>query len=167
MSGDTKASVTHWGRSCTIGMTAAALLCGLYTSTGPARADEAVARKQVWFGPGPATPDLLELFQSGTQWADARERLAVFKFYQQHLMTPAPPIVEGNTYTALRDVQAFRRLTVGWHKRTAIEVGAVKRQYCSSDGSAEANAIRDTVDAIGAVEAAGGRVSLLAMDQPF
>jgi hypothetical protein len=148
-------------------LTSAALLCGLWHTAAPAAADMAVARKQVWFTPGPATPDLLELFQSGSQWADARERLAVFKFYQQHLMVPPPPIVEGNTYTALRDVHAFRRLTVGWHKRIAIEVGAVKLQYCSSDGSAETNAIRDTVDAIGAVEVAGGRVSLLAMDEPF
>jgi hypothetical protein len=136
------------------------------TSSAPS-ADRAVVRKQVWYTPGPATPDMLALFREGRQWAEARDRLAVFKFYQQHLMTPPPPIVEGNTYEALRQLDAFRKLTAGARKKIAVEVGAVKLQYCSDDGSAEAAAVRDTVAVIEAVEAARGRVSYLAMDEPF
>lgn len=121
----------------------------------------------MWFAPGPATPDLLALFQDASQWKAARERIAVFKFYQSQLLSPPPQTVEGNTYTALRDVQAFRKLTTTWKKATAIEVGAVKAQYCTAEGSGEAQAVTDSVAAIDAVEAAGGYVASLAMDEPF
>jgi hypothetical protein len=54
-----------------------------------------------------------------------------------------------------------------WGIKTAIEVGAVKEFYCTDDASGMTQAISDTVNSIRAVEAAGGTVSYLAMDDPF
>lgn len=130
-------------------------------------AERAVIRKQVWFTPAPAASDLLGLFNNGAQWATARERLAVIKFYQGQLTVPHPLEVEGNTLDALRDVRVFSRITLEWHKSIAVEVGAVKAFYCSANGTAESQAVADTNGVIANVEALGGRVSYLAMDEPF
>jgi hypothetical protein len=130
-------------------------------------AQRAVIRKQVWFTPASAAPDLLDLFNNGALWETARERLAVIKFYQGQLMVPHPLAVEGNTLDALRDVRAFSRISSEWHKSIAIEVGSVKAFYCSADGTAESRAVSETNGVIGVVEALGGRVSYLAMDEPF
>lgn len=144
------------------------LLCtGGGLAVGPLAEGRAVPRKQVWFAPGPASPDLLALFRDEKAWATARERVAVFKFYQQHVMDPPPPIVEGNTYDAIVGAEGFRTVKVKWRRHIALEVGAVKAHYCSPDGAAEAHAVRDSIAAIRAVEEAGGRVTYLAMDEPF
>src|SRR5437762_2666063 len=65
---------------------------------------------RVWFAPGPGTLDYLRLFDHPEEWAHARRVVRVFKFYQQHVLIPASPIVGPNTYDALIQVDAFRRL---------------------------------------------------------
>jgi hypothetical protein len=111
---------------------------------------------------------MLRLFEADREWQAARQRIDVFKFYQQQVL---PGVVASgfapNTYEALRTVGAFRRLTGEWHKQIAIEVGAVKDAYCTPDGSGMVAAIANTLTAIAAIEAAGGRVDFLAMDEPF
>jgi hypothetical protein len=121
---------------------------------------------QIWFSPGPGTPDYIRLFEHPEEWSLAREVMSVFKFYQQHTQTPADPIVGPNTYDALVRAQAFRRLTQ-WGKRIAIEVGSVKEFYCTRDASGMRASIAASVAAVQAVERAGGFVSYLAMDEPF
>jgi len=121
---------------------------------------------RVWFAPGPGTIDYLRLFEHPEEWRRARELTNVFKFYQQHTQTPAPSIVGPNTYDALARAGAFRTLT-SWGKRIAIEVGAVKEFFCTPDASGMDDAIRQGVAAVRAVEAAGGKVAYLAMDEPF
>jgi hypothetical protein len=121
----------------------------------------------VWFSPAPASLDMLRLFEAGEEWASARSRISIFKFYQQHTQRPAPAIVGGNSYDALRAVDAFRVVRSGWKKRTAVEVGAVKPFFCTADASGMNVAIRQTFDTLVAVRDAGGHVDYLALDEPF
>jgi hypothetical protein len=92
--------------------------------------------------------------------------VSVFKFYQQHTQTPAPSIVGPNTYAALARAGVFRTLK-NWGKKTSIEVGAVKEFYCTPDASGMNAAIAGTLESVRAVEAAGGSVASLSMDEPF
>lgn len=122
---------------------------------------------RVWYTPAPGSLDMLRLFEAPEEWSEARSRVSVFKFYQGQLLEPAPDIFGPNTYQALCSVGAFRILSQVWHKRVAIEVGAVKEFYCTPDPSGMNRSIRDTLSAIRAVHAAGGEVSYLALDEPF
>jgi hypothetical protein len=54
-----------------------------------------------------------------------------------------------------------------WKKKIAIEAGAVKEFYCTPDASGMNASIGKTLDSIGAVQAAGGLVSYVSMDDPF
>ena len=121
---------------------------------------------RVWFAPGPGTLDFIRLFERPAEWRRARALTSVFKFYQQHTQSPAPAIVGPNSYEALARAGAFRTLKE-WGKKIAIEVGAVKEFYCTPDARGMNDAIANTVASVRAVEAAGGVVSYLAMDEPF
>ncbi|MGH9411125.1 MAG: hypothetical protein ACRD1V_16910, partial [Vicinamibacterales bacterium] len=124
------------------------------------------AQDRIWFAPDPGTIDYLDLFEHPEEWPHARQLVNVFKFYQQHTQTPAPDIVGPNTYDALVRVNAFHLLNQ-WGIKTAIEVGAVKDFYCTPDASGINAAIANTIASVNAVQAAGGTVSYLAMDEPF
>ena len=128
----------------------------------------AVSRKEVWLTPNAGSLDMQKLFEAPAEWPTALTRLSVFKFYQGQALEPPPnPGTLPNDYGSLRSVLAFSRLTRLWNKRIALEVGVVKPFYCSPDGSAERRAVADTIAAIWNVEAAGGHVDYLAMDEPF
>jgi hypothetical protein len=92
--------------------------------------------------------------------------MSVFKFYQQHTQTPASDIVGPNTYDALARAGAFRLLGQ-WKKKIAIEAGSVKEFYCTPDASGMNESIGKTLDTLRAVQAAGGSVAYIAMDEPF
>jgi len=126
----------------------------------------AASADRLWFCPAPGSIDYLDLFTQPDEWSLARQVIDVFKFYQQHTQTPAPDIVGPNSFDALARVGAFRMLT-GWKKKIAIEAGAVKDFYCTTDASGMNASIADTVASIHAVQAAGGTVSYIAMDEPF
>jgi hypothetical protein len=133
-----------------------------------AQAADTPPPSRIWFGPAPGSLDMIRLFEADNEWPAARERMSVFKFYQQQVLPGFSASAFGpNTYEAFRRVDAFRRLSREWHKQVAVEVGAVKDFYCTADGSGMAAAIGNTRTAIAAVEAAGGRIDYLAMDEPF
>lgn len=119
-----------------------------------------------WFCPGPGTLDYIRLFDTPQAWSHARQLVSVFKFYQQHTVMPADPIVGPNTYDALARAGVFRQLKQ-WRMQTAIEVGAVKEFYCTPDARGMNEAIAATLAAVRAIETAGGTVSYLSMDDPF
>lgn len=121
---------------------------------------------RIWFCPGPGSIDYISLFEHPEQWPRARELFDVFKFYQGHTWTPPPDNVGPNSYDALVRAGAFRTLTK-WNKKIAIEAGAVKEFYCTPDASGMNASIQSTLDAIRAVQTAGGSVSYVAMDEPF
>ncbi len=132
----------------------------------PVSSRSAAPADRIWFCPGPGTLDYLRLFENPDDWPHARQIMSVFKFYQQHTRMPADPIVGPDTYDALVRVDAFRSLQ-RWGKTTAIEVAAVKEFYCTPDASGMHAAVDDTLTSLRAVQAAGGSVTFLAMDEPF
>jgi hypothetical protein len=119
----------------------------------------------LWFAPGPGTLDYIRLFDHPEEWAHARQLVSVFKFYQGHAQ-PGNQVFAPNTYEALKAAGAFQQLG-RWGIKTALEDGAVKEFYCTPDASGMNDAVSQTVASIRAVEAAGGTVSYLAMDDPF
>ena len=125
-----------------------------------------VSADRIWFSPGPGTVDYLRLFEHPEEWPRTRDVVSVFKFYAQHTQTPPPAIVGPNSYDALVRVNAFRKLR-GWGVKIAIEAGSVKEFWCTPDASGMDASVRSTVDAIGAVQKAGGIVSYIAMDEPW
>ena len=144
-----------------------ALAALLALATMPVASPAAVpADDRIWFAPGPGTLDFVRLFERPAEWRRARALTSVFKFYQQHTQTPAPPIVGPNSYDALVRAGAFRTLKQ-WGTKVAIEVGAVKEFFCTPDARGMNEAIQNTVASVRAVETAGGTVSYLAMDEPF
>ncbi|HWK12553.1 MAG TPA: hypothetical protein VNR64_21000 [Vicinamibacterales bacterium] len=140
------------------------VVCAFLIVTGPVRG--AAPLDRIWFCPGPGSIDYLRLFDHPEEWTHARKIMSVFKFYAGHTQTPPHPNVGANSYSALVGVDAFRQLN-RWGKKIAIEVGAVKEFYCTPDASGMNAAIADTLASVKAVEAAGGTVSYLAMDEPF
>jgi hypothetical protein len=121
---------------------------------------------RIWFAPGPGTPDYLRLFDHPEEWAHTRALVRVFKFYNQHTQTPPPAMVGPNTYDALVRVDAFRKLR-RWGIKTAMEVGSVKEFFCEPGSGGMAASIRNTIDGIRAIEAGGGSVEYVAMDEPW
>ncbi len=115
----------------------------------------------VWFAPNMGSHDYPELFTKPDQWSQARSRINVIKFYTQNVID-APCIICGtNTLNAFTKVQAFQKLN-DWGTAIAIEVGAVKHYGCT--GFEE---FRGANAAIQNVQANGGTVSILDMDEPY
>jgi len=130
------------------------------SSTLPVSAD------RIWFSPGPGTLDYSRLFDHPEEWTRARDVVTVFKFYAQHTQTPASAIVGPNTYDALVRAGAFAKLRK-WKIKTALEAGSVKEFWCTPGGSGMEASIRSTLDAVKAIEEAGGMLAYLAMDEPW
>jgi hypothetical protein len=149
-----------------VGLRVLAVVLALAVLCGGSAADAANRSRGIWLAPGPGTLDFIRLFQQPQEWPHARQLFNVFKVYQQHTQTPAPSIVGQNTYTALATAGVFRTLNT-WGKKLAIEAGSVKEFYCTPDPSGMQTSISQTVDSIRAVQAAGGTVSYIAMDEPF
>jgi hypothetical protein len=121
---------------------------------------------RLWFSPGPGTLDYLALFERPEEWTRVRSVINVFKFYAQHTQTPAASIVGPNTYDALVRAGAFRKLR-SWRIKTALEAGSVKEFWCTPDASGMEASVRSTLDAIRAIDDAGGTLAYLAMDEPW
>jgi hypothetical protein len=145
---------------------ALAILLGLAIVAASLPAVAAARTDRIWFSPGPGTLDYLRLFEQPEEWARSRSVVTVFKFYAQHTQTPAPSIVGPNTYDALARVGAFRKLT-SWKIKLALEAGSVKEFWCTPDASGMEASIRSTLDAVKAIENAGGTLAYLAMDEPW
>jgi hypothetical protein len=116
-------------------------------------------RGEVWLAPNLASQDYLRLFSEPAAWASARGQVQIFKFYQANLIHDAEPALLGNGRAAFIEVDAFRKLRA-WGLRTAIEVGVLKPYGCKG-----ADTARLTLLAIENVEAAGGAVDDLAVDE--
>jgi len=144
-----------------MGLAVLALLLALSPGSSAALPED-----RIWFAPSPGSIDYQQLFARPEEWPHARQLVSVFKFYQQHTQTPTPDIVGPNSYDALARAGAFRLLNK-WGKKIALEVGAVKDFYCTPDASGMNAAIAATAASIRAVQAGGGSVAYLAMDDPF
>jgi hypothetical protein len=105
--------------------------------------------------------DYAELFTEPGQWSMARSRIDVFKFYTQNLLEYPCAICGENTLNTFVDVQAFQKLTE-WGIAISVEVGAVKEWGCT--GKEELRVAKETIHNI---QANGGTVAILDMDEPF
>lgn len=115
----------------------------------------------VWFAPNMGSTDYAALFSDPDAWAAARSQVDVFKFYAQNVMQQPCDICGDNALGAFAAVNAFELLQ-GWAIATAVEVPAVKEWGCQGEEGFQA---ASTV--IQNVQANGGRVTLLAMDEPM
>ncbi|MGA9531417.1 MAG: hypothetical protein WBR18_01760 [Anaerolineales bacterium] len=115
----------------------------------------------VWFSPNMGSVDFPALFAEPARWADARGRIDVFKFYIQNVLDVDCDICGGNTLSAFEEVGAFRKLEA-WGIGIAVESGVVKHWGCEGD-----QAFSNVDLAIQNIERNGGKLSMLAMDEPL
>jgi hypothetical protein len=134
--------------------------------TAPEGSAPSVSADRIWFAPGPGTLDFQRLFEHPEEWSRARDVITVFKFYQQHTEARRPDIVGPNHYDALVRVNAFRTLRE-LRINTALEIGSVKDFWCTPDRSGMDASIQATLDAVKAIEDAGGTLKYIAMDEPW
>jgi hypothetical protein len=162
----TRAASRHHNQLMRVLRAVACVVAAFVAMAGAPRGAD-IEADRMWFAPAPGSSDYLRLFQAPAEWPRGLRVLDVFQFYQQHT-DPRPNSVNGpNTYTALVRAGAFRTVTRTWRKKIALEVGAVKEFYCTPDAAGMQEAIDATLASVRAVELAGGRVSYLAMDEPF
>lgn len=127
----------------------------------PTPAPTPLPSELVWFAPNMGSTDYPELFTRADQWAAARQRIDVLKFYTQNVLDVPCPICGENTLRTFVDARAFSQLQ-DWGLATAIEVGAVKEWACTGDEE-----FRVAHTAVRNVRRNGGKVTFLAMDEPL
>jgi hypothetical protein len=134
---------------------------------------------EVWFTSNIASVDMLDLFTAPEQWKTARSRIDVFKFYSGHVGTagwscdanPNAPCGSNhiNNFVA---VDAFAKLGQ-WGIDIVIEsffagpVMAVDPIQCSTSDHIYNLTLNGSINIIQSVEANGGVVRSLAMDEPL
>ncbi len=131
------------------------------TTPTPAPSPTPLSSELVWFTPNFGSGDFLDLFAQPESWPSARAQIDVFKFYTQNILDDHCQICGPNSFSALVGVDAFQKLT-DWGIAISIEVGAVKEWGCT--GTDE---FRAADAAIQRVQANGGSVATLAMDEPY
>ncbi len=121
---------------------------------------------EVWFTPNLASRDMLRLFSNPTEWFRARSRINVFKFYIQQTFTNGCGDCGDNTFTNLAKAGnggAFNWLNSN-NIKIGLEAGVVKDWNC---GRNPVDAVSGVLQAVGNIQGAGGRVSYIAMDEPY
>jgi hypothetical protein len=133
-------------------------------ATATVRASSIKDSEAVWFGPNVGSTDMLRLFAQPGEWPNARDKVGVLQFYVQQLAATSPaacPSCGDNILPNFRAQDAFRKLA-GWGIGIAIEAGAVKHHTC--DGEVAAAAVAGVITS---VQAEGGSVRYVAMDEPY
>jgi hypothetical protein len=124
-------------------------------------APTAVPSDLVWYAPNMGSRDYVDLFANPEAWAAARGEIDVFKFYTQNLLEAPCSICGSNILNAFVDADAFQKLTE-WGIGISAEVGAVKEWGCTGDE--EYRVAKEVMDN---VQGNGGKVTFLAMDEPY
>jgi len=123
--------------------------------------DHDLTAAQTWFAPNMGSLDFPDLFADPMRWASARAAVDVFQFYANTVSGDPYDIGGDNVLETFVAVDAFARLHE-WGIPIAIEAGVIKFFACDHASWAEyANRAIDNV------EAHGGRVSFIAMDEPL
>jgi hypothetical protein len=134
---------------------------------------------EIWFTPNLASVDMLDLFSAPEQWESARSKIDVFKFYSGQVGTAGwscdvnPSHACGSNYIDnFVAVDAFAKLGQ-WGIDIAIEsffagpVMAVDPIQCSTSNHVYSLTLNGSINVIQSVEANGGVVRYLAMDEPI
>ena len=135
--------------------------------------------EQVWFTPNIASVDMLDLFNSPEQWDSARSQIDVFKFYLVQVGTGGWGCVGHPAYNCgdnhlenFVDAHAFWKLAL-WDIDIAIEsfyAGPIKSYdpvECSTSEYVLSLTLDGSINVIQSVQANGGTVRYLAMDEPM
>jgi len=135
------------------------IIASLLASPCAASGAGPAAAQQVWLAPDSETPDLVEMFQHPELWAQSRSRVSVIKLGPQQVRATGKPAE--NSIDGLVKVGAFEKLAA-WHIDVAIEAPAIKPWDCTA-----VHARQMTIDYIRSVNAMGGKVRYIAMDEPL
>ena len=155
------------------------LFTTLVVTTVLATASSPVSAEEVWFSPNVASVDYLDLFSSPELWPEARSRIDVFKFDAGHVGSDGwscatiPSEVCGENYLSnIIAVDAFNRLTQ-WGIDISIEsffagpIMAADPITCSTTQHVYNLTLSGSINVIQNVEANGGTIASLAMDEPM
>ena len=133
---------------------------------GPSKNSRGSGFLEVWVSPNLGSKDFVDLAKYPEQWSRAKSRVTVIGFYDGQVRPGYCDICGVNTLSNF--VNAVPGGFFQWLNRNgikiAIETGSVKGWNC---GRLPDDAIGNTLEAISSVEANGGRVSYIAMDEPF
>ncbi len=119
-----------------------------------------VAADDVWFSPNVASQDMLLLFSDPNQWASARSRVKVFKFYDLQV-TDNCGNCDQNVLTNFQKVDAFHQLAI-WSKGIAVETGSLKSWSCDCVKAGDR-----ILESIANIKSSGGTVRYVSMDEPW
>jgi len=115
----------------------------------------------VWYGPNFGSVDFPELFSRPELWESARQHVDVFKFPSNAVSGFPFDIGGDNVLPTFVEVGAFAKL-LEWDIAISVEAGAIKFFACEAESWAEyANLGIDNI------QANGGRVNFLSMDEPL
>ena len=115
----------------------------------------------VWYAPNMGSVDFPDLFAEPALWETARQQVDVFKYYGNTVSGFPYDIGGNNVLSTFVDVGAFEKL-YQWDIAVALEAGAVKFFACEAQSWADYTNL-----GIDNIEANGGRVSFIAMDEPL
>ncbi len=127
----------------------------------PTSTPEPMPSDLVWFAPNMGSNDYAALFTKTEQWEAARSKIDVFKFYTMNVLGDTCPICANNTLGKLAYAHAFQVMSQE-DIAIAVEVGAVKEWGCTADVT---YGVTQTI--IRNIQAHGGTVAFLAMDEPL
>ncbi len=137
------------------------------------------AQDRVWFSPNAASVDMLEMFTEPEKWDLARARIDVFKFTTGHVGSGGwschvnPAQTCGMNYLEnLVNVDAFTKLgqlgiDIVIESFFAGPIMSVDPVECSTDQHVYNLSLSGSINVIQNVEANGGIVRYLAMDEPI
>ena len=134
---------------------------------------------KVWFTPNIASVDMLDLFNNPEQWDSARSKIDVFKFYLVQVGTEGWSSVGHAAYNCgdnhlenLVNVEAFSKLGQ-WGIDIAVEsffaqpIMSYDPVECSTAEYVYNLTLSGSINVIQNIEANGGTVRYLAMDEPI
>jgi len=137
------------------------------------------ARDRIWFSPNTASVDMLEMFSAPDQWSFARARIDVFKFSVAQVGSGGwgcqlnPAQICGENYLEnLVNVDAFSKLGqwgigIGIESFFAGPVVSMDPVECTTVQQILNLTLNGSINVIQNVEANGGIVRYLAMDEPM
>ena len=151
----------------------------LITMTGLEAHSQLPDNHKLWFTPNFASVDMLDLFNNPEQWDSARSKTDVFKFYTVQVGTGGWSCVDHPAYNCgdnhlenFVEVQAFSKLGQ-WGIDIAVEsffaepVMSYDPIECSTAEYVYNLTLDGSINVIQSIEANGGVVRYLAMDEPI
>ncbi|MCK4663206.1 MAG: T9SS type A sorting domain-containing protein [Bacteroidales bacterium] len=151
----------------------------LITMVGLVAHSQPADSSKVWFTPNIASVDMLDLFNQPEQWDSARSKIDVFKFYLVQVGTEGWGCVGHQAYNCgdnhqenLVNIGAFSKLGK-WGIEIAVEsffaepIMSYDPVECSTAEYVYNLTLDGSINVIQNIEANGGTVRYLAMDEPL